>query len=130
MSPSHKQSHPDLLRNLSQGSKVTLESPQALATIKITDEGERTMQVIESHVSLETPNLGTPGALETTKSLESLIQSAASVYDNEEKRQLKIDLSSVSFLKPHIIDPKTYALAHQGHTREAVLKPDNIKSIE
>ena len=34
------------------------------------------------------------------------------------QEKMKIDLSVVSFLKPHIVNPETYSLAHQGFTRE------------
>ena len=43
---------------------------------------------------------------------------------------LKIDLSNVSYLKPHIMNPKTYELAHKGFRREEILKTDAIKSLE
>ena len=43
---------------------------------------------------------------------------------------LKMDLSTVSFLKPHVINPKTYSLAHNGFTRKEKFKPDAVKSIE
>ena len=74
-SPLHKTSNLELTRNLSQGSKVTLESPLNLNTIKITDEGDRVQEVYESNVTLTTPDLQTPGHLENAKSLESLINS-------------------------------------------------------
>ena len=43
---------------------------------------------------------------------------------------MKIDLSVVSFLKPHIINDKIYELSHQGFTKEKISKPDVIKNLE
>lgn len=43
---------------------------------------------------------------------------------------MKIDLSLVSFLKPHVINEETYQLAHGGFTRNQLKKSDVIKSIE
>ena len=119
-----------MTRNLSQASKVTLESPLNLNTIKITDEGDRDQNRFDTHVTLQTPDLTTPALLEQNKSLESLINSAGSAYETQEEKRLKIDLSNVSFLKPHVMNPKTYELAHQGHTREQAMKTDTIKSLE
>ena len=117
-SPLHWESKSKMTRNLSQASKVTLESPLNLNTIKITDEGDRDQNRFDTHVTLQTPDLTTPALLEQNKSLESLINSAGSAYETQEEKRLKIDLSNVSFLKPHVMNPKTYELAHQGHTRE------------
>lgn len=47
--------------------------------------------------------------------------------DDQDPPTLKIDLSSVSFLKPHIVNPETYELAHKGFLREDKLKPDAVK---
>ena len=41
-----------------------------------------------------------------------------------------MDLSHISFLKPHVINPVVYNLAHEGHTRKALMKSDVVKSIE
>ena len=46
------------------------------------------------------------------------------------QEKMKIDLSVVSFLQPHIVNPDTYNLAHQGFTREEHMKSDVIKSLE
>ena len=53
-----------------------------------------------------------------------------SSYDVKSKQKMKMDLSVVSFLKPHVINPDLYKLAHQGFTRQQLLKTDVIKSIE
>ena len=45
-------------------------------------------------------------------------------------KKLKMELSHISFLKPHIINEGVYNLAHQGHTREKDLKSDVVKSLE
>jgi hypothetical protein len=54
------------------------------------------------------------------------------VTSNEAASQekLMIDLSHVSFLKPHIHNDEVYSLAHKGHTREEQQKTDVIKAIE
>lgn len=81
-------------------------------------------------MTIQTPDLTTPALLDQNKSLESLINSAGSLYETQEEKRLKIDLSNVSFLKPHVMNPKTYELAHQGHTREQAMKTETIKSLE
>lgn len=41
-----------------------------------------------------------------------------------------MDLSNISFLKPHVINDDVYKLAHKGFSREQLLKTDAVKSIE
>ena len=41
-----------------------------------------------------------------------------------------MELSNLSFLKPHIINESIYQLSHKGHTRAHAHKPDVVKSIE
>lgn len=53
----------------------------------------------------------------------------SSVGSNSQQK-LKMDLSHVSFLKPHVINPVVYNLAHEGHSRKQLMKTDVIKSIE
>ena len=36
---------------------------------------------------------------------------------NDVGQKLKMDLSQISYLKPHIMNTNVYNLAHQGHTR-------------
>ena len=41
-----------------------------------------------------------------------------------------MELSNISFLKPHVINESVYHLAHKGFSREQLLKTDVLKSIE
>ena len=50
--------------------------------------------------------------------------------DTNSASKLKIDLSVVSFLKPHIVNEDVYKLAHKGFSRDQQLKTDILKSIE
>ena len=43
---------------------------------------------------------------------------------------MKIDLSCVSFLKPHIINEKVYKLAQQGFAKDNLKKSEQIKNME
>ena len=47
-----------------------------------------------------------------------------------EHKKMKIDLSCVSFLKPHIINEKVYKLAQQGFAKDNLKKSEQIKNME
>ena len=49
--------------------------------------------------------------------------------ENDTSKQ-KIDLSNVSYLKPYIMNPETYQLAHKGVSRTQRHKTDAVKSLE
>ena len=61
--------------------------------------------------------------LANNNSQNSLGESYATIIPSDdevetEHKKMKIDLSCVSFLKPHIINDKIYKLAHQGFTKD------------
>ena len=61
--------------------------------------------------------------LANNSSQNSLGESYATIIPSDdevetEHKKMKIDLSCVSFLKPHIINDKIYKLAHQGFTKD------------
>ena len=78
----------------------------------------RLLHVSSSRLQEESGSLGEG---KTTPCAESGKKSAS---------RLKIDLSVVSFLKPHIVNEDVYKLAHKGVSRDQQLKTDLIKSIE
>lgn len=50
--------------------------------------------------------------------------------DGHSVSKMKMDLSMVSFLKPHVMNPSLYKLAHEGHSRQQLRKTEAIKEIE
>jgi hypothetical protein len=46
------------------------------------------------------------------------------------RQKLKMDLSHVSFLKPHVINPEVYKLSHKGHETANLRKSEVVKLIE
>ena len=70
--------------------------------------------------------------------MESLVNTVAISISEERLRPehqartspepaLKIDLSNISYLKPKIMNPKTYELAHKGFLREERIKTDAVR---
>ena len=113
---------------LSYRSEISLETELRNNTIKVMDESDERQRFY-----LRTPKIvASPQIFDNNRSLESLVNSAANSGSGEDQDppNVKIDLSNVSFLKPHIVNTKIYELAHKGFLREDKLKPDAVKSLE
>ena len=98
------------------------------------DEGSELRQMVTSLV--KTPNERSQKLLASVESKKYINneQSQGSIIvssDEEEgclkEPKLKIDLSVVSFLKPHIVNDGIYKLSHQGFTKKQMKKSEVIK---
>ena len=86
------------------------------------DQGSELKQMMKTVVS--TPNERSQKLLVLANSTHnSNEQSYVTIISSDDEvemdyKKMKIDLSCVSFLKPHIINDKIYKLAHQGFTKD------------
>ena len=108
-----------------------------MQTLQITDESKELKKMALTMVA-NTPDHISWRLLKNLEANNSVTLEPPSEHEVEKSSQddvtshekLKIDLSVVSFLKPHIIRDDIYQLAHQGFTKDKLRKPDMIKSIE
>ena len=98
-----------LSHKLSNESEVMIDAPQEVVTrIKVMDESVEQTSRVKINTAKDYTSLH---FLDSKNSVESL---AATMSGREDATQskLKLDLSNISYLKPHIVNPKTYNLAH------------------
>ena len=107
-------------------------SPMLSRTLKL-KPGETSIVMQSTKNLVNTPDLRSRKVIASKlspNSLQNADEQFASSSGHDSQQKMAIDLSVVSFLKPHIINDDTYQLAHKGISRQQILKTDAIKQIE
>lgn len=111
-----------------------VQTPHYSNTMRIMDQGDNLRQMMQSVVS--SPNERSLKLIARAEALGSNKKSTVSILSSDEEvhelsyRKMKIDLSNVSFLKPHISNDQVYKMAQSSVSKEHLRVPEHVKNLE